>query len=145
MRDPRVTAPAARAMGCQRVTHRPVPAERSEVAAAGHLSAGTLAMANSRCQQHGASSSLVYRDSQLPPDYTVFGTIRPTGGHLDKIAQDGVGRWREGGGGGGRKARDRCRGSRRCCSTSGPRNTGDALGRYRWLGGWWRMGQVTDA
>ena len=48
-----------------------------------------------------APSFLVYQDSQLPPNYTVFGTIDETGlATLDKIAQAGV----EGGAGDGAPA-----------------------------------------
>jgi peptidyl-prolyl cis-trans isomerase B (cyclophilin B) len=53
---------------------------------------GTLAMAHSQMpNSNGSQFFLVYRDSQLPPDYTVFGTIQPDGlATLDKIAQAGV-------------------------------------------------------
>jgi peptidyl-prolyl cis-trans isomerase B (cyclophilin B) len=44
--------------------------------------AGTVAMANSGPDTNGSQFFLVYEDSTLPPDYTVFGTI--TGG-LDVI------------------------------------------------------------
>ena len=36
---------------------------------------GTLAMANSGPGTNGSQFFLVYKDSQLPPTYTVFGTI----------------------------------------------------------------------
>jgi peptidyl-prolyl cis-trans isomerase A (cyclophilin A) len=40
---------------------------------------------------NGSQFFMVYRDSQLPPGYTVFGTIDATGlATLDKIAQGGV-------------------------------------------------------
>lgn len=56
---------------------------------------GTLAMANAGPGTNGSQFFLVYRDSQLPPNYTVFGTIDETGlATLDKIAGAGV----EGGG-----------------------------------------------
>jgi len=56
---------------------------------------GTLAMANAGAGTNGSQFFLVYRDSQLPPNYTVFGTIDETGlATLDKIAGAGV----EGGG-----------------------------------------------
>ena len=56
---------------------------------------GTLAMANAGPGTNGSQFFLVYRDSQLPPQYTVFGTIDETGlATLDKIAEAGV----EGGG-----------------------------------------------
>lgn len=52
---------------------------------------GTLAMANSGPDTNGSQFFLVYKDSKLPPNYTVFGTIDSTGlATLDKIAKDGV-------------------------------------------------------
>ncbi len=52
---------------------------------------GTLAMANGGPNTNGSQFFLVYRDSQLPPQYTVFGTIEPSGlATLDTIAQGGV-------------------------------------------------------
>ena len=52
---------------------------------------GTLAMANAGPDSNGSQFFLVYKDSQLPPGYTVFGTIDATGlATLDKIAQGGV-------------------------------------------------------
>lgn len=52
---------------------------------------GTLAMANAGADTNGSQFFLVYKDSQLPPGYTVFGTIDATGlATLDKIAQGGV-------------------------------------------------------
>jgi peptidyl-prolyl cis-trans isomerase B (cyclophilin B) len=52
---------------------------------------GTLAMANSGPGTNGSQFFLVYKDSQLPPTYTVFGTIDATGlATLDKIAAFGV-------------------------------------------------------
>ncbi|BCO36616.1 peptidylprolyl isomerase [Mycobacterium heckeshornense] len=52
---------------------------------------GTLAMANSGPNTNGSQFFLVYRDSQLPPEYTVFGTIQQDGlATLDKIAKAGV-------------------------------------------------------
>ncbi|MFI5508829.1 peptidylprolyl isomerase [Mycobacterium sp. NPDC051804] len=52
---------------------------------------GTLAMANSGLGTNGSQFYLVYRDSMLPPTYTVFGTIDQTGlATLDKIAAAGV-------------------------------------------------------
>ncbi len=52
---------------------------------------GTLAMANAGPGTNGSQFFLVYRDSQLPPAYTVFGTIDATGlATLDKIATGGV-------------------------------------------------------
>jgi peptidyl-prolyl cis-trans isomerase B (cyclophilin B) len=52
---------------------------------------GTVAMANSGANTNGSQFFLVYKDSQLPPNYTVFGTIDGTGlATLDKIAAAGV-------------------------------------------------------
>jgi len=52
---------------------------------------GTLAMANAGPQTNGSQFFLVYKDSRLAPNYTVFGTIDATGlATLDKIAQAGV-------------------------------------------------------
>ena len=52
---------------------------------------GTLAMANAGADTNGSQFFLVYKDSQLPPNYTVFGTIDATGLEtLDKIAAAGV-------------------------------------------------------
>jgi peptidyl-prolyl cis-trans isomerase B (cyclophilin B) len=52
---------------------------------------GTLAMANAGPGTNGSQFFLVYKDSKLPPNYTVFGTIDETGlGTLDKIAAGGV-------------------------------------------------------
>jgi peptidyl-prolyl cis-trans isomerase B (cyclophilin B) len=60
---------------------------------------GTLAMANAGPGTNGSQFFLVYQDSQLPPNYTVFGTIDQTGlATLDKIAAGGV----EGGTGDGK-------------------------------------------
>jgi peptidyl-prolyl cis-trans isomerase B (cyclophilin B) len=52
--------------------------------------AGTVAMANAGANTNGSQFFLVYADSQLPPDYTVFGKI--TGGLdvLTKIGAAGV-------------------------------------------------------
>jgi peptidyl-prolyl cis-trans isomerase B (cyclophilin B) len=52
---------------------------------------GTLAMANAGPNTNGSQFFMVYRNSQLPPAYTVFGTIDATGlATLDKIAAAGV-------------------------------------------------------
>jgi peptidyl-prolyl cis-trans isomerase B (cyclophilin B) len=52
---------------------------------------GTLAMANAGPGTNGSQFFLVYKDSMLPPNYTVFGTIDQTGlATLDKIAAAGV-------------------------------------------------------
>ena len=52
---------------------------------------GTLAMANAGPGTNGSQFFLVYKDSQLPPQYTVFGKIQDDGlATLDKIAAAGV-------------------------------------------------------
>ncbi|AEF36369.1 peptidyl-prolyl cis-trans isomerase B PpiB [Mycolicibacter sinensis] len=52
---------------------------------------GTLAMANAGPGTNGSQFFLVYQDSMLPPQYTVFGTIQQDGlDTLDKIAAGGV-------------------------------------------------------
>ncbi len=52
---------------------------------------GTLAMANAGPGTNGSQYFMVYKDSQLPPQYTVFGTIQADGlATLDKIAKAGV-------------------------------------------------------
>lgn len=64
---------------------------------------GTLAMANAGPDTNGSQFFLVYKDSQLPPNYTAFGTIDATGlATLDKIAAGGV----AGGGQDGKPATD---------------------------------------
>jgi peptidyl-prolyl cis-trans isomerase B (cyclophilin B) len=64
---------------------------------------GTLAMANAGPGTNGSQFFLVYKDSPLPPNYTVFGTIDATGlATLDKIAAAGV----AGGGQDGKPAMD---------------------------------------
>ncbi|OBK17678.1 peptidylprolyl isomerase [Mycobacterium asiaticum] len=52
---------------------------------------GTIAMANSGPNTNSSQFFLVYRDSVLPPAYTVFGKIQDDGlATLDKIAAAGV-------------------------------------------------------
>jgi len=52
---------------------------------------GTLAMANSGPGTNGSQFFLVYKDSELPPTYTVFGSIDSAGlATLDKVAAAGV-------------------------------------------------------
>jgi peptidyl-prolyl cis-trans isomerase B (cyclophilin B) len=52
---------------------------------------GTLAMANSGLNTNGSQFFMVYRDTELSPEYTVFGKIQEDGlATLDKIAKAGV-------------------------------------------------------
>ncbi|MBF4163760.1 peptidylprolyl isomerase [Nocardioides acrostichi] len=55
--------------------------------------AGTLAMANTGQPDTGGSQFfMVYRDTDLPPQYTVFGTVDADGlAALEKVAKGGVG------------------------------------------------------
>ena len=52
---------------------------------------GVLAMANAGPDTNGSQFFLVYADSTLPPDYTVFGTIDEAGlATIDKVAAAGA-------------------------------------------------------
>ncbi len=52
---------------------------------------GTIAMANAGPGTNGSQFFLVYKDSELTPEYTVFGKIQDDGlATLDKIAKAGV-------------------------------------------------------
>jgi peptidyl-prolyl cis-trans isomerase B (cyclophilin B) len=52
---------------------------------------GTLAMANAGAGTNGSQFFIVYKDSQLPPNYTVFGQVDAKDmGVLDKIAAAGT-------------------------------------------------------
>ena len=62
--------------------------------------AGTVAMANAGTGTNGSQFFLVYKDTTLPPDYTIFGTITEGLDVVQKIADAGV----EGGGGDGAPA-----------------------------------------
>lgn len=51
--------------------------------------AGTIAMANSGPNTNGSQFFLNYSDSQFPPNYTLFGTIKPEGIKVLKKVADG--------------------------------------------------------
>ena len=54
-------------------------------------SGGTLAMANAGPDTNGSQFFMVYKDTQLPPDYTVFGSIDDAGLKvLDAVAKKGT-------------------------------------------------------
>jgi len=50
---------------------------------------GVLAMANSGQNTNGSQFFIVYKDSQLPPSYTVFGTVTKGMNVVDKVAAAG--------------------------------------------------------
>jgi peptidyl-prolyl cis-trans isomerase B (cyclophilin B) len=52
--------------------------------------AGTIAMANSGVDTNGSQFFLVFKDTKLPPNYTVFGTIVGGMDVLTKIGADGT-------------------------------------------------------
>jgi peptidyl-prolyl cis-trans isomerase B (cyclophilin B) len=72
----------------------PIPKDKKKpVASTGSTfyTRGTLAMANSGPDTNGSQFFLVYKDSPLPPSYTVFGHIADPGlAVLDKVAAGGV-------------------------------------------------------
>jgi len=52
---------------------------------------GTLAMANAGADTNGSQFFMVYKDTQLPPSYTVFGSIDDAGLQvLDAVAKKGT-------------------------------------------------------
>jgi peptidyl-prolyl cis-trans isomerase B (cyclophilin B) len=52
---------------------------------------GTLAMANAGPDSNGSQFFIIYRDSMLPPTYTVFGRVGETGlATVDAIAAEGI-------------------------------------------------------
>jgi peptidyl-prolyl cis-trans isomerase B (cyclophilin B) len=63
--------------------------------------AGTVAMANAGSGTNGSQFFLVYEDTTLPPDYTIFGTVTKGLDVVQAVAEAGV----EGGGGDGTPAK----------------------------------------
>jgi peptidyl-prolyl cis-trans isomerase B (cyclophilin B) len=53
--------------------------------------AGTLAMANAGPNTNGSQFFIVYGETPLPPNYTVFGSVdEATVGAIQQVAQDGT-------------------------------------------------------
>ena len=52
--------------------------------------AGTVAMANAGSGTNGSQFFLVYKDTTLPPNYTIFGTVTKGLGVVQKVADAGV-------------------------------------------------------
>jgi peptidyl-prolyl cis-trans isomerase B (cyclophilin B) len=59
---------------------------------------GVLAMANAGPNTNGSQFFIVYKNSQLPPNYTIFGSVTSGLSVVDKVARKGV----QGGGGDGK-------------------------------------------
>ncbi len=68
--------------------------------AAANYPAGTVAMANAGPGTNGSQFFLVYEDTTLPPNYTIFGTITEGLDVIEAVAEQGV----EGGGADGAPA-----------------------------------------
>ncbi len=56
----------------------------------GDYPAGTVAMANSGANTNGSQFFIVYKDSTLPPNYTIWGTITKGLDIVKKVAAQGV-------------------------------------------------------
>jgi peptidyl-prolyl cis-trans isomerase B (cyclophilin B) len=56
----------------------------------GKYSKGVLAMANSGPNTNGSQFFIVYKDTQLDPNYTIFGTVTKGLDVVDKVAQGGT-------------------------------------------------------
>jgi peptidyl-prolyl cis-trans isomerase B (cyclophilin B) len=55
-----------------------------------HYPRGTVAMANAGPGTNGAQFFIVYRDSDIPPDYTIFGTVVAGLDVVERVAAQGV-------------------------------------------------------
>ncbi len=64
------------------------PVTEAESAGTNLYKAGTIAMANAGPDTNGSQFFLNYQDSQLPPAYTLFGTIKPEGMETLKTITD---------------------------------------------------------
>jgi peptidyl-prolyl cis-trans isomerase B (cyclophilin B) len=56
----------------------------------GNYPAGTLAMANAGAGTNGSQFFIVYKDTQLPPNYTIFGKVTSGLDVVQKVAAAGV-------------------------------------------------------
>ncbi len=72
--------------------HRaPCAVRRAELGTRKVYARGTLAMANAGPNTNGSQFFLVFADSRLRPDYTVFGSVDRLGLRtLDKVAAAGI-------------------------------------------------------
>ena len=93
---PRATASPPRASTSCSAATRPAPASggpgyqfADENLEGATYPRGTVAMANAGPGTNGSQFFLVYEDSQLPPNYTPFGTITEGLDVLDKVAAAG--------------------------------------------------------
>ena len=62
---------------------------RDELTGKEKYTTGVLAMANSGANTNGSQFFIVYKDSTLPPSYTVFGTVTSGMSVVDKVAAKG--------------------------------------------------------
>lgn len=77
-----------------------VPDENLPKDAEANYPAGTVAMANSGADTSGSQFFIVYKDTTLPPDYTIWGTVTDGMDVVARVAEAGV----LGGGGNGKPA-----------------------------------------
>jgi peptidyl-prolyl cis-trans isomerase B (cyclophilin B) len=61
-----------------------------ELNPAGKYTPGVLAMANSGANTNGSQFFIVYKNTQLDPNYTIFGTVSQGLTVVDKVAQGGA-------------------------------------------------------
>jgi peptidyl-prolyl cis-trans isomerase B (cyclophilin B) len=61
-----------------------------ELDPAGKYTTGVLAMANSGANTNGSQFFIVYKNTQLDPNYTIFGTVSQGLTVVDKVAQGGA-------------------------------------------------------
>lgn len=67
-----------------------IPDENLPANGANNYPAGTVAMANSGPDTNGSQFFIVYKDTTLPPDYTVWGKVTSGMDVVDKVAAAGV-------------------------------------------------------